>query len=331
MVMYQQEHDEDEKTLLGGTVIPAGTDGNADIAAALDNLFNHSNVAPFIAYRLIQRLVKSNPSRGYIRRVAQAFEDDGNGVRGDLGAVVKAVLLDAEAWRSVRIRRRRSPDRVEVSGRGTEYSRLREPTLRYVHLFRASHAQPNVDVDGNPANGAGYFMMRPRDYVWGQGPYRAPSVFNFWLPSYQPPGDLIGYQPSRRIPNGNLVAPEFQLKTAVTSNYLIQQYIWEIWGARSSVWFNAADGGTQYIDFDYSAEATLVGGYLGDGETDSDHDGLVAYLNQLDLVHCCGTMPQDFKDLVVSTIESEAYITSDARVKAATIAVLMSPFCAISE
>ena len=91
-------HDRDEKVLLGGRVIPAGLDARTELELALDNIANHPNVGPFVSRRLIERLVTSNPSPGYVRRVAAVFDDDGTGERGDLGATVRAILSDAEAW-----------------------------------------------------------------------------------------------------------------------------------------------------------------------------------------------------------------------------------------
>lgn len=99
LVAYPQFHDDGEKRLLGGRkVLPAGQGADKDIADALDLLFEHPNTGPFVARLLIQRFTTSNPSRGYVRRVAGVFADNGQGVRGDLKAVLRAVLTDAEAW-----------------------------------------------------------------------------------------------------------------------------------------------------------------------------------------------------------------------------------------
>ena len=97
MQLYAAYHDVGPKLVLGGVTIPPNQTGAQDLDAALDNIFAHSNVGPFITQRLIQRLVTSNPSPAYVSRVAQRFNDNGRGVRGDLAAVVKAILLDAEA------------------------------------------------------------------------------------------------------------------------------------------------------------------------------------------------------------------------------------------
>lgn len=181
MIMYDDEHEPGEKKLLKGLVIPAGQTGMQDINDAVDNLFNHPNVGPFIGRLLIQRLVKSNPSPAYISRVTAAFNDNGSGVRGDMKAVIKAILLDSEA-------------------RDTSYftdpthGKLREPFVRYVQLCRAFNpASPN----GLYRNSGGLAQDMLQQY-----PFHAPSVFNFFLPTYQPLGPLA---------KANLVAPEFQI------------------------------------------------------------------------------------------------------------------------
>ncbi len=94
MQMFEEWHEPGEKYLLNAQVVPAGQTGLEDISDALDNLYNHPNVGPFIGKQLIKRLVKSNPSPEYIERVASAFNDNGEGVRGDMKAVIKAILLD---------------------------------------------------------------------------------------------------------------------------------------------------------------------------------------------------------------------------------------------
>jgi len=323
MEMYQPEHDTDPKTLLNGEVTDID-DGDADIAAALDNIFAHENVAPFISYRLIQRLVKSNPSRGYIRRVARKFNDNGQGVEGDMRAVVKAILLDPEAWRSIRVRGRRNPNRVIATPRGTEYARLREPVIRYTALLRAVHATSEYHT--------GRMMVLPRNWNWQQEPYKQPSVFNFFDPTFQPSGDLLGYEPSRRIPNGELVAPEFQQKTAVTSNRLINRYIWDINSQRSR--HRAANANYTmecHLNFDLTAEKALAA-------NDADMPKLV---DLLDLVFCCGSMPDDYKARIVEVINQETqWMKNNAtwrpelenfRVENALMAVTTSPYCAVSQ
>lgn len=169
------------KTFLGVT-IPPGTNGQNSMRIALDTLFTHPNVGPFIGRQLIQRLVTSNPSPAYVRRVAAVFDNDGMNVRGNLAAVVRAILLDEEA---------RHPDPAD-----RRFGKLREPILRFTGWARAYDAtSPSGDWGiGNLSNPATQL---------GQSPLRAPSVFNFFRPGYVPPGTALG--------GLGLMAPEFQI------------------------------------------------------------------------------------------------------------------------
>jgi len=179
MKAFEDFHDTGEKQLLDDFIIPAGGTAQSDLNAALDNIFNHQNVGPFISYQLIQRLVTSNPSPAYIERVASVFNDNGNGTRGDLKAVVKAILTDDEA----------------ISDTGLQdlnFGKLKEPLLRFTQLWRAFHASSE----------SGKYWFDFSDYLTGQAPLSAPSVFNFYSPSYSPAGELS---------DANLVAPEFQI------------------------------------------------------------------------------------------------------------------------
>jgi len=185
MRMFEAFHDTGSKTLLRGEVIPAGLPGMADIERAIDNLFEHPNVGPFIGRQLIQRLVSSNPSPDYVARVTAAFNDNGAGLRGDMRAVLRAVLLDPEA--------RAGPDPDATRGK------LREPLLRYTAMLR----QLGVMMpDGFYAN-LGYAFQRQA----GQHPLSAPSVFNFYLPTHQPIGAFA---------DQGLVAPELQITNSNT-------------------------------------------------------------------------------------------------------------------
>jgi uncharacterized protein (DUF1800 family) len=182
MVPFDGEHDTDAKTIVGGVVVPAGGTARNDLKIALDTLFNHPNTPPFISRQLIQRLVTSNPSPAYVGRVAQTFINNGAGVRGDLAAVVRAILFDAEA-------------RSDAVAASPYFGKRREPLLTATHLWRA--------FDGHDANGK-LLAWNPEDLV-RQAPLSAPSVFNFFKPGYAPPG---------AVQNAGLVAPEFQLATA---------------------------------------------------------------------------------------------------------------------
>lgn len=183
MDMFDAEHEPGPKYLLNGTVVPAGQTGMQDIDAAIDNLFNHPNVGPFIGKQLIQRLVTSNPSPAYIERVARAFNGDSTGVRGDMRAVMRALLLD--------------PDATATPTSLAGFGKLREPVVRYATILRQFGA--NSD-DGFIAN-LGYFLQE----LGKQHPLSAPSVFNFFLPDHSPSGEIA---------NAGLVAPEFQITTS---------------------------------------------------------------------------------------------------------------------
>jgi uncharacterized protein (DUF1800 family) len=171
--------------ILNGVVVPGGVGRNAasDLARTLDSIAEHPNVGPFIVYRLIQRLVTSNPSPAYMTRVVAVWNDDGSGARGNLEAVVRAILMDEEA--------RNGP--ITDPAR---FGKLREPLLRLTHLFRALNARA-----ADPSN----FRFGYPERVLGQGALRAGSVFNFYAPQHAPPGE---------IQDAGLTAPEFQITTA---------------------------------------------------------------------------------------------------------------------
>ncbi len=186
-------HDTDAKTFLGG-MVSAGLDGEADLDAALDIIAGHSNVGPFLARRMIQRLTNSNPSRGYIYRVSQAFESgtyngSGSGQSGDFAAMTKAILLDYEA-------------RTLSLSDDISYGKQKEPLLRYVQLIRALDGKSQILLSdmgnfGYPATQLDNFPVDATRYRYGdtttilsQSPLDAPSVFNWFLPDYEPGGDI---------------------------------------------------------------------------------------------------------------------------------------------
>ena len=200
MVPYEEYHDSAEKRLLNGVVLPAGQSAPADMTAALDNIFAHPNVGPFVSTHLIQRLVTSNPTSGYVGRVAAVFNDDGVGERGNLAAVVKAILLDPEA-------------RTGHLTDPTTFGKLREPVIRVTQLFRAFSAQPGPTADGVYVP-EGRPMSRI-DEVVGQAVMRSRSVFNF-------------YRPDHAVePLSDLVSPELQIlseiNVASTNNMFFSQ------------------------------------------------------------------------------------------------------------
>ena len=185
MMLFPSSHEDGVKTIVGGRIIPASQGALKDLKDMLDTLFNHPNTAPFISRQLIQRLVTSNPSPGYVYRVGQVFANNGAGVRGDLAAVVRAILTDYEA---------RSPALVNAVG----FGKLKEPLLRTTALLRAfdggsnSGRIPIVNPEGN----------------FGQAPLRANTVFNFFEPGFVLPG---------AVATAGLYAPEFQITTDTTA------------------------------------------------------------------------------------------------------------------
>lgn len=179
-------HDTTQKTFLGQT-LPAGQTITQDLDGAIDIIFNHPNVGPFLATRLIRALVTSNPSPAYVARVAAAFNDNGQGVRGDMQAVVRAILLDPEA-------RNDQPP--------ANFGKLRSPMLFYLSFTRATQSTVY------PQNASAYIY-----YTFGEGMLDPASVFGHYSPLY-------------RIPKSSLYGPEFQIYSPTEAvnrgNYLYQ-------------------------------------------------------------------------------------------------------------
>ena len=193
VVRYQVEvdpaqHEMGPKSFLGKT-IPAGTDGLRSLKAALDTIFMHPNVAPFVSKQLIQRLVTSNPSPAYVQRVAKKFENNGSGVRGDLREVIRAILLDPEA---------RDDAGAAAS---SSFGKLREPILRFTGWARAFGAT-------SPSNAWAVGSTSSQGYGLGQGLGRSPTVFNWFRPGYVAPGGAAAA--------AGKVGPEFQIANEVS-------------------------------------------------------------------------------------------------------------------
>jgi uncharacterized protein (DUF1800 family) len=184
MAAVESAHDTSLKTLLNGTVLPAGQTATEDLDGALANIFNHPNVGPFVCRQLIQHLVKSNPSPAYVSRIAAVFANNGSGVRGDMQAVVRAILEDQEA---------RAGDTNPLDDGG----HLREPILWITNYLRA------VGFTNTDANGS-YYSLSNYSNNLNERPYRSESVFNFFPPGYV-------------IPQTTLSAPEFGLENTATA------------------------------------------------------------------------------------------------------------------
>ena len=193
LVPYAPEHDSGSKQLLSGYVAPAGTTPQADLNNALNNIFNHPNVPPFVCTQLIQHLVKSNPSPAYVGRVAAVFKNNGSGVRGDMKAVITAILTDPEA---------RAND--EGGDDQATDGHLQEPALFIAAMVRAFGGRMTMD------NYYAYDLAN-----MGQDLFNPPSVFNYYAPNSGVPGtSLMGgefgiYSPNNAILRANLVSNLF--------------------------------------------------------------------------------------------------------------------------
>ncbi len=308
MKLWDRYHDCDPKTLLNGVTLPArtatanpdtGAAAAADINAAIDNLFNHPNVGPFIGRQLIQRFVTSNPSPEYIARVASAFNNNGNGVRGDMKAVIKAVLLDIEA---------RDPQMMNMP----TYGKLREPLIRVVNFATAFSAGASN----------GYFGLSAFAMDHAQETLNAPSVFNFFQPSYSPPGILN---------DAGLVAPEFQIINASTAisapNYFANAlrnndlHRWGAGDAQKAVRLNLTPELSLILPEQYHSQNQP-------NVTPFDTDPL---LQRLDMVLTGGTLsPEQFQIIreAVNQIPTNSWQWHKERVWLAIYLVLTSPdFC----
>ena len=182
MMNFPEHHTPEAKKILGGVIIPAGQSPDVDLQQALDTIFNHPNVGKFIGRQLIQRLVTSNPSPGYIYRVAQVFDNNGQGVRGDMKAVIRAILLDYDA---------RGPSKTGP-GAGKE----KEPLVRLTNFYRSIANTPSHEI---------YSFWLADEFA--ERPFDSPTVFNFFTPDYVAPG---------AIASAGLLSPEFQIVTETT-------------------------------------------------------------------------------------------------------------------
>ncbi len=190
MIAMEEYHDRGPKHILGQD-IPGGDTGT-DITAALHILFEHPNTGPFICKQLIQRLVTSNPSPGYVARVSQVFNNNGKGVRGDMQAVISAILLDEEALHGAELYPRR-------------FGKFREPLLFITHLFRAFHAQDAVTVlniyEDGPAYTYASYNFHGTGFTRQEAPLEALTVFNYFTPFDAP----------YSLKQQGLVAPELEV------------------------------------------------------------------------------------------------------------------------
>ncbi|MEC7289227.1 MAG: DUF1800 family protein, partial [Pseudomonadota bacterium] len=291
MKMNERHHDQGRKRILKRRTLHAGQPGMSDIEQAIDVLFHHDNVGPFIGRQLIQRLVKSNPSPAYVARVSRAFADNGDGVRGDMQAVIRAILTDPEARQ-----------------RDGQSQRVREPLLRYTQFMRAFHA--------NNASGRLWKYGYQFDERGKQSNLGAPSVFNYYPPDFAPNGPLF---------DQDLSAPEFQLHdTASSVGYINLAVEWFFGGYFMEIFSEVDPSEITHPDFygtpkpedlvslDLSYELSLA----------SSPQKLV---DHLDTLLAGGSLSPKTKRNIVSAIRPLAGSDDDTLVKYALLLVFVAP------
>jgi uncharacterized protein (DUF1800 family) len=281
-----------------GTTIAANTPGPQALRQALDALFNHPNVGPFFARQMIQRLVTSNPSPAYVARVAAKFNDNGSGVRGDLKAVWRAILLDDEAQGAAGLT---SPT----------HGKLREPMVRVFQWGRT------FGLDSVAGSFKWSYNFDDPRYWFGQAPFFAPSVFNFFRPGYVPPGTALAAS--------GATAPEFQIVNESTTSQWINAIevavafgVYVVWPDRPGLPFPYAGPYPQDgfdIRTDYAAEVALA------------HDP-VALMKRLNLLLAAGQLSVATQQRIVAALEERSVTTASSaqdkrfRVVAAIVMVM---------
>jgi uncharacterized protein (DUF1800 family) len=294
MVAYEDHHDTDAKAILGGVQVPAGQTAAADLKIALDTIFNHPNVGPFVSKQLIQRLVTSNPSPAYVQRVAQVFNNDGNGVRGNLLAVAEAILTDQEAV---------------TAGTANTAGKLREPLLRTTNLWRAFNSYSGNNRVNDPT-------LMIYAYQWfNQYPLQAPSVFNFFQPSYQLAGALT---------QAGMVAPEFQITneaSLVNTDNALQ--------AQAYQYVDSA--GNQYAGPDYSMLNLLSAAnpFLHTAQWEALAADPGSLVDEMNLVLMAGQMSTDMRNVLVNYATSIPATSAATRVAETAELLITSPEYAI--
>jgi uncharacterized protein (DUF1800 family) len=277
------------------TVIPGGQTGLQELRSFLDTLFAHPNIGPFVSRHLIQRLVTANPSPAYVYRVAQVFADDGTGARGNLGAVVRAILTDYEA---------RSPAVVANLGSG----KLKEPLIRLTTLFRAANfSAPNgqfLDSFYATPNALLFSPLLFPDSL-SQAPLGSPTVFNFFSPTYAQPGAMAA---------AGLVSPEMQIVDS-TFSILLPRVFQNCLYRDNSTLPQPPSGASPYVEGDYAA-------FLPNANNPT------ALIDQLDLLFCANQMTAAARTSLATLLQDLSTLPNVGAtdiVKAAINLVLVCP------
>jgi uncharacterized protein (DUF1800 family) len=288
-VITPANHDTSQKTLLRGTILPAGQDAETDLRQALDNIFYHPNVGPFVGKLLIQQLVTSNPSPAYVGRAASAFNDNGAGVRGDLKAVIKAILLDPEARGSVKT----DPD----------YGKLREPVLFVTNFLRQFGVQSQtVTATGAQCNGQSDGIINGvSSAVLDQDVFNPPSVFNY-------------YQLNGTLPNTDLSAAEFGIfstGTALKRANFVNQMVVPQGNTTPGILTNSLAASPNYIP---CGTKINLDRFLQYAQSDASGGELVEQLNR-EMLH--GTMSPPVRSHILTAIQAVSPAQADKRVRTA--------------
>ena len=308
MAMYEDFHEPGIKVILKNDTIPANQLGLDDIDEAINVLFNHQNVPPFISYRLIQRLVKSNPTPNYVERIANVFIDNGNGVRGDMAAIIKSILLDEEARNGEYMFEQHS-------------SRLREPLVRHMQITKG------LEIVEEP--GGRYWHNFDYDNSLKQQILFAPTVFNFFLPNHQPVGDIA---------NSGMVSPEFKIHdTSSSINYFNAAYRW------TRDWGELINSGRYFYNSDLVNDDGSIGGWdmYGFGETYIDYEAYTdladtpeLLINELDKVLTHGQLSDEVRQSLRDNLpniswDGYEYGWERERVRTAIYLITVSPDFAV--
>jgi uncharacterized protein (DUF1800 family) len=321
MQLFPLFHDDTVKNLspISPTPIPAGQGGTKDLQLALDTLFSHPNTAPFISKLLIQRLVTSNPSPAYVYRVAQKFENDGTGKRGELSAVVHAILTDFEA---------RSPS----VARNVTYGKLKEPLLRLTGVLRSfgasspsgrflgyRHTMNGIVIDGTtlrPLTAGEISTITSGTLPYNaigaiaQAALRSPTVFNFYHPDYVLPGPLAA---------AGLVAPEFEITDdnfAISTPNYYRSFVLAAVPTANGLPTTAAP---YTLTLNLTYEQNLAG-------------NPAALLDHLNLLLCSGTLSTAARTRITTSLAAlPTTTTPEDRAKSAILLVLTSPSAAVQK
>jgi uncharacterized protein (DUF1800 family) len=308
-MQFYPEHHEDEAaeggdgyvTILGATIkLDSGTD-HSGMDAVLDLLMANPNIAPSVSKRLIMLLVTSNPSPEYVARVSRKFNNNGKGVKGDLKAVLEAILSDDEA-------------RNLALSNTANYGKIKEPLLAWTQFLRAFNVKPLNGVKGVKTNGVEstvngiYFFSNPEIYL-GQGPFRSPSVFNFYQPDYVPSDEFFS--------STRMVAPEAQIQTdqtLVSINNILDKFIYFTGEKNTIPWVykktieafsSSRKFNYQYVMlinfdkelevFEQALDGDTNGDFLNMGDTTLRNKAIDALLDRLNKIMLGNTMTAEYR------------------------------------